>query len=696
MRRRRSLAAVFFGSVLLGSLGDRLTSAELDGDPSAAAIATARGELAAAQKLLDEQASALQEAQTRLRQARQKLLAEQAWAGRQAVVMAEAAATTAGKTVAAKKSLVKVAQDKVAAAIKDAEKAAAEKAGAEEALTELNNNAADAPAESEPKANEQQVAAKKTLEQKTDAARVADEAVVSARQAADKVSVEQADAEKHLAEQEAQLTALRDAAALAHAEALGGLKPITSQQWDYAKARHLLFRAGFGGTPEEVQKLVDMGPHKAVEYLVEYHSRPMANIELNMLSWERPLAYEEHLHGAAKNRLAEQDERRDSVQHAALVDWWVKRLVESPRPLEEKLVLFWHDHFASSYLTVRNAYMMYRQNQVFRHYADNFDALLHGIVQDPAMIQYLNNNENVSGNNNENLGREVLELFSIGEENSAAHKAGGYTETDVRDGNTRALTGATFERYSGQFRFQANRHDSGPKTLLGQTGDWGPHEAIDVILEHPATARHLAKKLWQYFVRWEPDAEAIERLAHVLRHNGYRIRPLLGNLFLSEQFYSDATMASHIKSPVELLVGTANILKLSKPKYSDWRYLLSNMGQALFDPPSVAGWPEGRHWINANLLMLRYTSVADLVKGGGIDFVALLKNEKLQNTDEVVDHLARRCLLANLTSEKRQALIECLGPLPPSSEWDKQAKEINARLQEAVMLLLSSPEYQVS
>ena len=688
---RRSLVAVSCGSVLFGSLWVGLTLAQTDDDPSAAAVAKARDELAAAQKTFDGQSAAAEEAQAKLRKARHKLFAEEAWAARQAVVKVEALNTAANKALAAKKAQVKAAQAKIAAATKNAKKAVAEKTAAEKTLTELKNKADAQAATKDPQAE-----AKKILSQKTAALRKADEAVVSAKRAAEKMSAEQAAAEKLLAEEKVRLTSLRDAAAISHANALGGLKPITSQQWDYAKARHLLFRAGFGGTPEEVQKLVDMGPHKAVEYLVEYHGRPVLNVEFNILSWERRLAYEEHLHGAAKNRLAERDERRDATQHAKLVDWWVNRLAESPRPLEEKLVLFWHDHFASSYLTLRNAYMMYQQNQFFRHYADNFDALLHGIVQDPAMIQYLNNDANVTGNNNENLGREVLELFSIGEENSAVHKPDGYTEKDVRDANTRALTGATFERYSGQFRFHAVRHDSGPKTLLGKTGQWGPHEAIDVILEHPATAQYVAKKLWQYFVRWEPDPEAIERLAHVLRQNGYRIRPMLSNLFLSEQFYSKESMASHIKSPVELLVGTAKIVKLPKPNYSKWRYLLSNMGQALFDPPSVAGWPEGRHWINANLLMLRYTSVADLVKGGGIDFVALLKKYKLKNTEEVVDHLAQRCLLADLSPDKRQALIECLGPLPSSSEWDKQKKEINAKLQEAVMLLLSSPEYQVS
>lgn len=664
-----------------------LTFAQAPDNESAAALEKARAELAAVEKVVAEQTVAAKDAEAKLREARRHLLAEEAWAARQAAASAEESKAIANQALASKTAQLKAAQEKVAAAMKAAELATAEKAAAEKALEAVPE------AETEKRAE-----ATKVLEQKTADAKKADEAVVAANQATEKSAAEKSAAEASAAEKSAALTKALDTAALAHAAAIGGLKPITSDQWDYAKARHLLFRAGFGGSPEEVQKLVDMGPHRAVDYLVQYHQHTPASIEpdRDIYSWERPLAYESQLHLEAQNRLTQVDGKRNVDQHASMVRWWVRRLLESPRPLEEKLVLFWHDHFASSYRTLGEAHLMYQQNELFRRYADNFDALLHGIVQDPAMIRYLNNDDNVQGNNNENFGRELLELFSLGEENCAAHEQDGYTEVDVRDGNTRSLTGAGYEHYSAQYRFEHGKHDASPKTLLGKTGNWGTHEAVDIMLEHPATARYVTKKLWQYFVYWEPEPEVLDQLSSLLRENEYRIRPLLENIFLSEQFYSDKAMASHIKSPVELLVGTAKALKLPKVDYQNVRFLLASMGQSLFDPPSVAGWADGRDWINTNLLMARYTATADMVKKEKTDFVALLKNDKFNDSGEVVDHFARRCLSTNLSPEKRQSLIDFLGPLPPSSEWAKQTKEINAKLTALLVLLVSSPEYQVS
>ncbi len=664
-----------------------LTFAQATDNESAAALEKARAELAAVEKVVAEQTVAAKDAEAKLREARRHLLAEEAWAARQAAASAEESKAIANQALASKTAQLKAAQEKVAAAMKAAELATAEKAAAEKALEAVPE------AETEKRAE-----ATKVLEQKTADAKKADEAVAAANQATEKSAAEKVAAEASAAEKSAALTKALDTAALAHAAAIGGLKPITSDQWDYAKARHLLFRAGFGGSPEEVQKLVDMGPHRAVDYLVQYHQHTPASIEpdRDIYSWERPLAYESQLHLEAQNRLTQVDGKRNVDQHASMVRWWVRRLLESPRPLEEKLVLFWHDHFASSYRTLGEAHLMYQQNELFRRYADNFDALLHGIVQDPAMIRYLNNDDNVQGNNNENFGRELLELFSLGEENCAAHEQDGYTEVDVRDGNTRSLTGAGYEHYSAQYRFEHGKHDASPKTLLGKTGNWGTHEAVDIMLEHPATARYVTKKLWQYFVYWEPEPEVLDQLSSLLRENEYRIRPLLENIFLSEQFYSDKAMASHIKSPVELLVGTAKALKLPKVDYQNVRFLLASMGQSLFDPPSVAGWADGRDWINTNLLMARYTATADMVKKEKTDFVALLKNDKFNDSGEVVDHFARRCLSTNLSPEKRQSLIDFLGPLPPSSEWAKQTKEINAKLTALLVLLVSSPEYQVS
>ncbi len=621
--------------------------------PSEIALTAARADLAAAKKA----SSAPNASPTDLLKAQKKLLAETAWAARQKVTEAETAEAVAGKSLAAKVKKVKATKEAVITAARAVEKSNDEKA------------------------------AKKAAKR-----------LAAAAKAAEKALAEKAVAEKLLAEKRAALIAPRNAAALAHAEAMGGLKPITSKQWDYVKARHLLFRAGFGGNPEEIERLVKMGPYKAVDYLVDYHKQKRSGIEpdRDIYSWERPLAYETRLHTEAQTQLTKTDGKRNVDQHASMVRWWINRLAESPRPFEEKMVLFWHDHFASSYRTLGTAYPMYRQNQLFRLYADNFEALLHGIVKDPAMIRFLNNDDNVKGNNNENLGRELLELFSLGEENSSNHIPDGYTEEDVRNGNTRAMTGATFEHYASQYRFKMSQHDEGPKTLLGKKGNWSTDEAVDIMLEHPGTARYLTKKLWQYFVYWDTEPEIIDQMAQILRENGYRIRPVLKNIFLSEKFYSDKAMAAHIKSPVELLIGTAKVIDLPKLSHQNIRFLLASMGQSLFDPPSVAGWAEGEDWINTTLLLARYTATANLVKEGKADYLTLLKDNKLTKSEEVVDHLTRRFLLTKLSPEKRKELIDFLGILPPQSEWESKKKEINAKIQALVVLLVSSPEYQVS
>lgn len=653
-------------------------------DVPAEAVNKARAELAAIQRQVGGEAKDSKPVQVQLAAAQQKLLAEEAWAARQAVTAAEKAESDARGAITAKATLLKSAQEKLAATRKSAKRAAAE---ADAATKALESAAEDKKAEAE-----------KALSEKTAAARKADEAVAAAQQAVAQAEQDKKTAEQLLVERKSQHLAAQDVAAVAHAKALGGLPPITSDKWDYAKARHLLFRAGFGGTPEEIQQLVDMGPHKAVAHLVEYHHRPMVNIEpeSEITSWQRPLGYESQLHTEAQAFLSEADGKRNVDQHAVMVRWWVRRLLESPRPLEEKLVLFWHDHFASSYRTLGETFLMYQQNQLFRRHADNFDALLHGIVNDPAMIRYLNNDDNVAGNNNENLGRELLELFSLGEENCAAHQKDGYTERDVRDSNTRSLTGATYERYSAQYRFYTTKHDQGPKTLLGQTGNWGPHEAVQIMLDHPATARYVAKKLWQDFACHDVEPELVEQLASVLRKNDYQIRPLLTNLFLSEQFYSEPSLRGHIKSPVELLVGTAKALKLPKVDYQNVRFLLASMGQSLFDPPSVAGWPGDTDWVNTNLLIARYTATAELLKKSKPDLVALLKDRKLAGAEAVVDHLAERLLLVELTAAKRQELVQILGTLPPPAEWEKQKDEVNAKLRAVLLLIASTPEYQVS
>ena len=480
----------------------------------------------------------------------------------------------------------------------------------------------------------------------------------------------------------------------------GGLEPLPAAQWDYAKARHLLARAGFGGTPQEVERLHKMGLYKAVDYLVEYAFLPAPNLPFDGLPPERPepiaaFAGKARIPGAAARvqgrRLAE------GSQFGPLRLWWLERMVESPRQLQEKLALFWHGHFATQNSVVAHAYNMYRQNQLLRqHAAGNFGGLLYGMVHDPAMLRYLDNNKNVKGQPNENLAREILELFSMGADQ-------GYTEEDIIQA-ARALTGYTYDHFNGQFRFVHAQHDTGEKTIFGKKGPWTGDDLVKLILDQPTTSRFVASRLFEFFAHRDPNQETVEAMATVLRTNEFELEPMLKNLFLSKEFYSDSAMGSQIKSPVQLVVGMLRDLGVKDVTNSGTLDgAIRQMGQELFEPPDVKGWRYGRSWISSNRMFIRYNAVADLIKsvpqpGGrrGIDVVALVQSGGCKTADEAVDYLAKACLAKPLSSEKRKELIDYLGQLPPQSEWAKQQAEINERMQSALILMLSMPEYQVT
>ena len=505
-----------------------------------------------------------------------------------------------------------------------------------------------------------------------------------------------ADAEKLIVRE----NAAYDQAALkvypARAAAMGGLKPLAPEQFDYAKARHLLVRAGFGGTPQEVQKIQKMGLYQAVDYLVEFYRQPagaafdaVPPIEVDPFESKLTNRFMVGQVAAARNAV-------DSRQLSSLRQWWLKRAVESQRPLQEKLTLFWHGHFANQNSVVGNSYLMYRQNQLFReHAAGNFGSLLYGIVHDPAMLRYLDNNKNVKGDPNENLAREIMELFAMGVDQ-------GYTEKDIIQA-ARSLTGYTYDNQTGGFRLAYSKHDTENKTVFGKTGNWTGDDLVQLILEQPATARFISKKLFEYFTYTDPSQETIDQLANVLRARNYELDPLLKNMFLSEEFYSSRAMSSLIKSPAQLVVGALRDMGVKEVvNYGSIDAAIQQMGQQLFEPPDVKGWRYGRTWISSNRLFVRYNSVSDLIKSvsqpgkiSGVDLVRLLEQEGCPTGCAAVDSLAKACLMRPLTAAKRQELIDYLGELPPPAEWTKRRAEINQKLQGLMVLMLSTPEYQL-
>lgn len=610
----------------------------------------------------------------------------------------EAAAQAAGHQQAAEKLLA----ERTAAA-----NAANGKAGAAE--TTLRHTEAAAAWDAHDRAGIELLRAEQRLREKVAAAQQLAERSTAEQDPAKKqqlqpevakAEAEKVAAERVVAQQKAALSASGHRVYTLRVAALGGLPPLAPDAWDFAKARHLLLRAGFGGTPQQVQQLCDLGLYRAVDHLVNFHQHPFVGVPFDAVVPPAgdPLEARLRIPGAqARAAAARPRSAAYNAQHGRLADWWLKRMVESPRPLQEKLALFWHGHFATQISVVQSSYAVYQHNQLLReHGAGSFSALLYGIAHDPAMIRYLDNNSNVKGHANENLAREIMELFSMGANQ-------GYTETDIRAA-ARALTGYTFDPQSGQFRFLGGNHDETAKKVFGQEGNWTGDDVVKLILEQPATSRYIARRLIEFFALSEPTPDQVESVAALLRAHNYELSPVLSNLFLSEAFYSPQAMGTQIKCPVQLAVGTLRTFGVERvADAASLHQATTAMGQQLFEPPDVKGWRYGRTWINSSRVFVRYNSVADLVRGvpladgrRGIDMVAFVASNGCKNVDEVVDCLIRASYATPLDAEKRSKLIEQVKDLPPVDQWGAQRDTVNVKLQNLLILVTSTPEYQVN
>jgi hypothetical protein len=410
------------------------------------------------------------------------------------------------------------------------------------------------------------------------------------------------------------------------------LSPISSIDWNYDRAAHLLERGGFGGTPEEIARLARMTPQQAVNWLVDYESIDPSSLKPFDESgiWDPgmdpfPPSRAEAVRiarargeGLGIKVLPEGTPRRlqpivdkffysltaNNFETQRLGLWWANRMLTTPRPLEEKLTLFWHGHFATGQNKTRDYRMMLRQNELFRANASgSFRELLIGILKDPAMLVYLDNGENVKAHPNENFGRELLELFTMG--------VGHYTEHDVREA-ARSFTGWTNDVLT--FKFDAEQHDFGQKTFLDRTGDFNGDDIIKAILDQQVTGEFMAGKIYRFFVREEVSEPLKADLGRTFRESGYQLKPLLKRIFLSKDFYSPASNGTQIKSPVHLVVSTYKKMGLREvPTVPDFGRMTGGLGQSLFDPPNVAGWAGGRTWMTPATLLQRGNSMRDVL-----------------------------------------------------------------------------------
>jgi uncharacterized protein (DUF1800 family) len=490
------------------------------------------------------------------------------------------------------------------------------------------------------------------------------------------------------------------------------LTPITTQRWDYKAAAHLLNRAGFGGTPAEIEKLVALGPQGAVASLLDFEKIPDAT---KNPEWAKPDP--ERVQRVQEFRKLSEEERRKALREEQqlqrqrmleLRGWWLQRMVSGPRPLQEKMTLFWHGHFATSMEKVREAYYMWRQNELFRRLCTGgWQQLLTEVAKDPAMLIWLDQTQSRREKPNENFARELMELFALGE--------GNYTEKDVTEA-ARALTGWTLDRANQRFAERERAHDPGSKTILGRTGNFNGDDVIKIVVDQPQAARFITAKLWNYFAGTPGSAELNEALADAFRKSGNQFKPFLRTLFLSEEFYSAEVVRAQVKSPVQWLVMAVRQLERPLPPPMVCNSMTRSLGQELFQPPNVKGWDGGLTWITTNNLLTRYNETATLVFGdlkpvmdaaagerrnqnalaarrlerlrlSGIDTEKLFSPEERFIKDKFITALERRFLQTELKDRQRQALREFLDA--------RGAMDVDDILG-AVRLILCTPDYQLT
>ena len=455
---------------------------------------------------------------------------------------------------------------------------------------------------------------------------------------------------------------------------------------------HLMRRAGFGATRAEIERRVELGYEETVEELLDPGSQP--EVDESILFRYHPMA-----------------EYPSTIVQGQV--WWLYHLVHTRRPLQEKVALFWHQVFATGHSKVESAKELIHQIEMFReHGMGNYRDLLIRLAQNPAMIFWLDNNENHKRAPNENWGRELLELFSMG--------AGNYTEKDVLE-CSRAFTGWTMGNkipfhpwgpFLWQFEYHTEDHDSGEKTFLGQTGRFNGEDIVNIIVQHPATAKFIARHLYSFFVADEPqvpawptvppmDGEAVKLIAETLAGSGLEITPVLRTIFNADFFKT--AMYKKVKSPIEVVVGTQKLTRDMEGPHPGWPLLVmepARMGQAIYDPPTVEGWHTGKEWIDSGAFVKRVNFVSERVKNtefpGVRDIIERVAANGAAMTAEV---LVDRCLdqmgPPEVEEKTRRELVEHAESEGPIS-WGTQEEyaTFSRRVGEMLALIAGTREYQ--
>ena len=463
---------------------------------------------------------------------------------------------------------------------------------------------------------------------------------------------------------------------------------------DIALMAHLMRRAGFGASRGELEERAAKGYEATVEELLEpeVHGIP---------PFHEGILYR-HFQGF-----------RNPGNPLNMQSNWMYRMINSPRPLEEKMVLFWHHVFATGYSKVDNGNQMLAQIETFRRCAmGNYRDILVELSKDPAMIFWLDNNENHKHAPNENWGRELLELFSMGQ--------GNYTEEDVKE-CARAFTGWTisnrlprnpYGRFLWEFEYREDDHDDTEKMFLGHRGRFNGEDIIDIVIRQPATARFVARHLYNFFVAdevqvpsWQDvaprDPAAVNIIGDVFISSGYDMRSTLRMLFNSDFFKDEGVRFAKVKSPAELIAGTMRLVgdyRYPKPGITALAEECNYQGQALLDPPSVEGWHTGGEWIDSGALLRRINFAADqMVKQelpGIQSIIDRMSGREALDAEGLVDGCLDLMGPVQVEEQTRRELIDHVNKSEPVNGNGGESRSFSDRVVGAMQIIASTREYQ--
>lgn len=475
------------------------------------------------------------------------------------------------------------------------------------------------------------------------------------------------------------------------------------------KNQHLLWRSAFGPMSEMAAGLDTISQKELWALLVKTSAKPVEKIEVT----KNPA--DDYMMGGTADLKEMQKAVKDPGQRKKLREKskedfkamnlrWLETMVSSEAQLREKMSLFWHGHFACRTL---NSFYGQELLQIIRSNAlGSFADMLKAVSKSPAMLQFLNNQQNKKTHPNENFAREVMELFTMGR--------GNYTENDVKEA-ARAFTGWAFN-LQGEFVFRKNQHDDGSKTFLGKTGNFDGDDILNILLENRQTANYISRKIYRYFVNENVNEQSQQWLGNRFYSNNYNISKLLQDIYTSDWFYDEKNIGTRIKSPVELLAGIRRLLPMQLENQQSQLLFQRALGQVLFYPPNVAGWAGGKNWIDSSSLMLRLRipqilsandaldimpKADDDVQMGMMEMAAKRIKDTVKGGSAIIDWAAVNTIFEKVQREK---LLESISStvLQTKNKVSNATldKYVNAASREnfvksAVINLMATPEYQL-